>query len=41
VNQKDTIGAHTPLEEIIKQLDESGMKKSLEIQRKWHPHSLR
>jgi len=41
VNQKDTIGAHTPLEEIIKRLDGSGMKKSLEIQRKWHPHSLR
>jgi Zn-dependent M28 family amino/carboxypeptidase len=41
VNEKDTIGAHTPLEEIIKQLDESGMKKNLEIQRKWHPYSLR
>jgi Zn-dependent M28 family amino/carboxypeptidase len=40
-NQKDVIGAHTPLDDIIKKLDESGIKKTLEIQKKWHPHSLR
>jgi uncharacterized protein involved in tolerance to divalent cations len=35
------IAEHTPIEEIIKTLEDSGMKKKLEIQKKWHPYSLR
>ena len=40
-NQEERIAEQTPLEEIIKHLEETGMKKNLEIQKKWHPHSVR
>ena len=40
-NQEGKIVEHTPLEEIIDRLEKKGMKKTLEIQKKWHPHSTR
>ncbi|MFQ6053658.1 MAG: M20/M25/M40 family metallo-hydrolase [Candidatus Bathyarchaeia archaeon] len=40
-NQEGRIAEHTGLDEIIKHLEETGMRKTLEIQRKWHPHSVR
>lgn len=35
------IAEHTSLEEIITTLEEKGMKKTLEIQKKWHPYRTR
>ncbi|MFP3950925.1 MAG: M28 family peptidase [Candidatus Bathyarchaeia archaeon] len=35
------IADHTPLDEIIAHLEAVGMKKTLEIQKKWHPHRVR
>jgi Zn-dependent M28 family amino/carboxypeptidase len=40
-NQEEKIADHTPLEEIIARLEKNGMKKTLEIQDKWHPHSTK
>jgi len=40
-NQEEKIADHTPLEEIIAHLERTGIKKTLEIQKKWHPHSTR
>lgn len=40
-NQEERVAEHTPLDEIVKHLEETGMKKALEIQKKWHPHSVR
>ena len=40
-NQEGKIAEHTPLEEIIDRLEKKGIKKTLEIQKKWHPHSTR
>ncbi len=40
-NQEEMIAERTPLEEIIANLEKRGMKKTLEIQKKWHPHSTR
>lgn len=40
-NQEKMIAERTPLEEIIANLEKRGMKKTLEIQKKWHPHSTR
>ncbi|MCW3991566.1 MAG: aminopeptidase, partial [Candidatus Bathyarchaeota archaeon] len=40
-NQEKRIAEHTPQAEIIKHLEETGMKKILMIQKKWHPHSVR
>ena len=40
-NQEEKIADHTPLEEIIASLEKNGMKKTLEIQKKWHPHSTK
>jgi hypothetical protein len=31
------LAKHTKLDEIIKHLEKTGMKKTLEIQKKWHP----
>jgi len=39
--QEAKIAEHTDLEEIIEHLEKTGMKKTLEIQRKWHPDSPR
>jgi Zn-dependent M28 family amino/carboxypeptidase len=39
-NKKDKIATHTPPVEIIKKLEENGMKKILEIENKWHPNSI-
>jgi Zn-dependent M28 family amino/carboxypeptidase len=35
--QRKKIAKHTPLKKIIKYLEKTGMKKTLEIQLKWHP----
>jgi Zn-dependent M28 family amino/carboxypeptidase len=40
-NQEETIAEHTPLSEIVSRLERNGMKKTLEVQRKWHPDSVR
>jgi len=40
-NQEEKIAEHTPLDDIIEHLEETGMKKTLEIQKKWHPNSVR
>jgi hypothetical protein len=40
-NQEEKIADHTPLEEIIARLEKAGMKRTLEVQRKWHPHTTR
>jgi len=40
-NQEERIAEHTPRAEIMKRLERTGMKKTLEIQKKWHPHSVR
>ncbi len=40
-NQEEKIAEHTPLEEIIDRLEKKGIKKTLEIQKKWHPHNTR
>jgi Zn-dependent M28 family amino/carboxypeptidase len=40
-NQEGEIAPHNPLEKLVEHLDKSGMRKTLEIQRKWHPHSVR
>jgi hypothetical protein len=40
-NQEEKIAEHIPLEEIIAHLEKTGVKKTLEIQKKWHPHSAR
>ena len=40
-NQEEKIAEHTTLDEIVKRLEEMGMKENLEIQKKWHPHSVR
>lgn len=39
--QRTKIARHTPLKKIVKSLEKSGMKKTLEIQLKWHPDSPR
>jgi Zn-dependent M28 family amino/carboxypeptidase len=39
--QRKRIAKHTPMKNIIKHLEKSGMKKTLEIQLKWHPESPR
>jgi len=40
-NQEEKIAEHTPVEEIVGRLEKTGMRKTLEIQRKWHPDSTR
>jgi len=40
-NEEEKIADPIPLEEIVKHLEETGMRKPLEIQKKWHPHSVR
>jgi hypothetical protein len=40
-NQEEQLATHTPLKKIIEHLDKKNMKKMLEIQKKWHPHSVR
>ena len=40
-SQEDQIAEHTPLDKIVEHLEETGMRKTLEIQRKWHPDSPR
>ena len=39
--QRKKIARHTPLKKIVKDLEKSGMRKTLEIQLKWHPDSPR
>jgi hypothetical protein len=40
-NQEGKIAPHNPLEKLVEHLEKSGMRKTLEIQRKWHPDSVR
>jgi len=40
-NQEEKIAEYTPLEEIVARVEKMGMRKTLEIQKKWHPHSTR
>jgi Zn-dependent M28 family amino/carboxypeptidase len=37
--QEEKIASHTPHEKILEHLEEIGMRKTLEIQKKWHPES--
>jgi Zn-dependent M28 family amino/carboxypeptidase len=39
--QNKRIAKHTPLKSIVKYLEKTGIKKTLEIQLKWHPDSAR
>ena len=39
--QGDKIAEHTPLNKIVEHLEATGMRKTLEIQRKWHPDTPR
>ena len=40
-SQEDRIAEHTLLDRIVEHLEETGMRKTLEIQKKWHPDSPR
>lgn len=40
-SKEDRIAEHTPLDRIVEHLEETGMRKTLEIQKKWHPDSPR
>jgi hypothetical protein len=40
-NQEERIADHTHLEEIVKHLEERGIRKILEKEKKWHPHTVR
>ena len=40
-NQEEMIAEHHSLDDIISHLEKTGMRKTLEIQKKWHPHSTR
>jgi len=40
-NKKGRIAEHTSLDKIIQKLEQNGMKKTLTIQKKWHPYSVR
>jgi len=40
-NQEEKLAKHTPLKKIIEHLKKKKMKKMLEIQKKWHPQSVR
>ncbi len=40
-NEPGTIAERTPVEEIVRRLEESGMADTLRVQLKWHPDSIR
>jgi len=40
-NQEEKIAEHTPVVDIVARLEKTGMRKTLEIQKKWHPDSTR
>ncbi len=40
-NHEGPLAAHTPLDQILAHLEKTNMKKELEIQKKWHPHTVR
>ncbi|MDH5199839.1 MAG: M20/M25/M40 family metallo-hydrolase [Candidatus Bathyarchaeota archaeon] len=40
-DQEEKIAEHTPLEDIIAHLEKTKMKRTLEVEKKWHPHSVR
>jgi hypothetical protein len=40
-DQEEKLAKHTPLKKIIEHLEKNTMKKILEIQKKWHPQSVR
>jgi Zn-dependent M28 family amino/carboxypeptidase len=40
-SQTKRVAKHTPLKKILKHLEKTGMKKNLEIEKKWHPLSVR
>jgi Zn-dependent M28 family amino/carboxypeptidase len=40
-NKEDKIAEHKSIDEIVSHLKKSGMKKTLQIQKKWHPDRTR
>lgn len=40
-NEDRPIAKHTPVQEIVKRLEEKGEAEALRIQKKWHPASIR
>lgn len=40
-NEEKPIAKHTPVEDILKRLEEKGEAEALRIQKKWHPNSIR
>jgi Zn-dependent M28 family amino/carboxypeptidase len=40
-NQEEKIAEHTSLDKIINHLEKTGMRRILEIQKKWHPKRVR
>ncbi|KON30367.1 hypothetical protein AC482_04025 [miscellaneous Crenarchaeota group-15 archaeon DG-45] len=40
-NQEGRIAEHTPQANIIRRLEETGMRRVLEIEKKWHPNNVR
>jgi Zn-dependent M28 family amino/carboxypeptidase len=40
-NRKEPIAVHRPIDDVVKSLEDSGMRKELEIQKKWHPSTIR
>jgi len=40
-NEGGVIAERTPVEEIVKRLEETGMAETLRVQLKWHPDSIR
>jgi len=40
-NEEGVIAERTPVDEIVRRLEESGMAETLKIQLKWHPDSIR
>ena len=41
VNEEKPLASHTPVEEILKRLEDKGEAEALRIQKKWHPESIR
>jgi Zn-dependent M28 family amino/carboxypeptidase len=40
-NKEETIAERTPVDEIVRKLEESGTAEILRVQLKWHPESIR
>jgi len=40
-NEEGKIANHTPLDKIVEHLERTGMRKTLEVEKKWHPQTVR